>query len=92
MINQFVERDLIADFKIDVERGINPHFLMTSGALGAYGEGWSPLFVFETTTKQVAVYKLASLSLGGKGASRLDLMEVKSFAALPALPGGPRAN
>ena len=30
--------------------GPRPHFLMTTGALGQYSEGWAPLFVFETTT------------------------------------------
>jgi hypothetical protein len=92
MITQFVERDLITDFKIDVDRGVNPHFLMTNGSLGAYGEGWSPLFVFETTTKQVAVYKLSNLSLGARGSSsKIDLFEIKSYAAIPPLPGA-RAN
>ena len=83
LIESFVERDLVADFKID---GGNPHFLMTPGSLGAYGEGWAPLFVFETTTKQVAVYKLQIQSIGTKSSSRFELLEVKSYAALPALP------
>jgi hypothetical protein len=88
LIDQFIERDLIADFKIDVDHGVNPHFLMTNGSLGAYGEGSSPLFVFETTTKQVAVYRLTSLSIGGRASSKLDLMEIKTYAALAT----PRAN
>ncbi len=91
MIEQFVERDLIADFKIDVDRGVNPHFLMTNGSLGAFGEGWAPLFVFETTTKQVAIYRLASLAIGVKSSSKLELMELKTYAAMPPLPT-PRAN
>jgi hypothetical protein len=87
MIEGFVERDLTADFKLDDEKGANPHFLMTPGSLGAYGEGWAPLYVFETTTKQVAVYKLQPQAIGSK--SKFELMEVKSFASLPALPPGP---
>jgi len=84
LIEGFVERDLMADFKIDTERGANPHFLMTPGSLGAYGEGWSPLYVFETTTKQVAVYKLQLQAIGSK--SKFELLEIKSFAELPVLP------
>jgi hypothetical protein len=87
LIEGFVERDLRADFKIDTERGVNPHFLMTTGSLGAYGEGWSPLYVFETTTKQVAVYKLQLQAIGVK--SKFELLEIKSFAELPALPPNP---
>ena len=86
LIDQFIERDLITDFKIDLDRGSNPHFLMTSGALGAYGEGWSPLYVFETTTKQVAVYRLTSAAVGSKS-NKIDLLEVRNYAALPPLPG-----
>ncbi len=88
LIEGFVERDLMADFKIDTERGVNPHFLMTPGSLGAYGEGWSPLYVFETTTKQVAVYKLQAQAVGTKS-SKFELLEIKSFAELPSLPTAP---
>jgi hypothetical protein len=87
MVSSFAERDLAADFKLDPDRGARPHFLMTPGSLGAYGEGWSPLFVFETTTKQVAVYKLQAQAVGTKASSKFELMEVKSFAAMPPLPG-----
>jgi hypothetical protein len=87
MIEGFVERDLKADFKLDDERGATPHFLMTPGSLGAYGEGWAPLYVFETSTKRVAVYKLQPQAIGSK--SKFELLEVRSFAGLPALPPGP---
>jgi hypothetical protein len=87
LIDGFIERDLAADFKIDREQGAAPHFLMTPGSLGAYGEGWSPLFVFETTTKQVAAYKIQMQTVGTKSNSRFVLLELKSYAALPALPG-----
>jgi hypothetical protein len=86
IIDSFVERDLTADFKVDLERGVNPHFLMTPGSLGAYGEGWAPLFVFETTTKQVAAYKLLIQSVGLRASSRFELLEIKSYATLPSLP------
>jgi hypothetical protein len=92
LIDQFIERDLIADFKIDTDHGANPHFLMTNGSMGAFGEGGAPLFVFETTTKQVAVYRLQSLTVGTKASSKLDLVELKTYASIPPLPTGPRAN
>ena len=60
--------------------------VMTTGSLGAYGEGWSPLFVFETTTKQVAAYKVQMQAVGTKSTSRFVLLEIRSYAALPALP------
>ena len=88
MIEGFVERDLMADFKVDHDRGANPHFLMTPGSLGAYGEGWAPLYVFETTTKQVAVYKLQPQAVGPQ-VLEFELLEIKSFAKLPALPPDP---
>ncbi len=87
IIDTMIERDLIADFKIDVDRGVNPHFLMTPGSLGAYGEGWAPLFVFETTTKQVAVYKFQLPTVSSKVSSKFELIEIKSFGGPPAPQG-----
>ena len=83
MIDSFIERDLAADFKIDLERGVYPHFLMTPGSLGAYGEGLAPLYVFETTTRQVAVYKLSIQSMGVKASSKFELLEIRSYTSLP---------
>ncbi len=88
VIDEFIPRDLAADFKIDLATAASPHFVMTCGSLGYYGDGWSPLFVFETTTKQVAVYKIQSQSVGIKATAKFELLQVKSFAALPPLPGG----
>ena len=88
IIDNFTDRDLIADFRLDAERGPRPHFLMTPGSLGAYGEGWAPLFVFESTTRQVAVYKL-QVQAGGVKTAKFELIELKSFAELPALPTNP---
>src|SRR4029079_13219241 len=47
-LEPFAERDLVSDFKIDVDNGARPHFLMTTGQCGVFGGGWAPLFVFET--------------------------------------------
>ncbi|WP_435009507.1 hypothetical protein P12x_000761 [Tundrisphaera lichenicola] len=88
LLDNFIERDLVADFKIDADSRTTPHFLMTTGSLGAYADGSSPLFVFETTTKQVAAYKIQLQAIGTKASSRFVLMELKSFASLPTLPDG----
>ena len=89
VLDGFVERDLIVDFKIDPDK-VTPHFLMTVGALGAMGSGWAPLFVFETTTKQVAVYRVETQKVGSKSRPRFEQIELKSFAA--SMPVVPRAN
>ena len=54
---------------------------MTTGSLGTYSEGWAPLFVFETTTSQVAVYKVEQQMVGAKTTPKFELMELH---ALPA--------
>jgi hypothetical protein len=58
------ERDLVADFKIDLENGPKPRFLMTTGSLGSYSDGWAPLYVFESTTNRLAIYRVQQLSVG----------------------------
>jgi hypothetical protein len=79
-INAFAERDLVADFKLDLDNGPRPHFLMTTGALGIYGAGWSPLYVFETTSNQLAVYRIHQQSVGTSSSARFELMEMRSLA------------
>ena len=81
MLHGFSERDLAADFKLDRYPGQTPRFLMTTGSLGQYSSGWAPLYVFETMTKQVAVYRMdASVTAGTAAQSRLDLVELQSYA------------
>ncbi len=53
LIEPFSERDLVADFKLDLDAGPRPRFLMTTGSIGPDNAGWAPLYVFETTTSQV---------------------------------------
>jgi hypothetical protein len=83
LIEGFAERDLVTDFHLDAESGARPHFLMTTGSManggGGYVEGWAPLFVFESTTRQVAVYKIQPQSLGTASVPRLDLVELRPF-------------
>ncbi|WP_422930395.1 hypothetical protein [Singulisphaera sp. PoT] len=76
IIDNFAERDLAADFKIDLANGQVPKFMMTTGELGAYSEGWAPLFVFETTTNQVAAYKVQQQMVGLASKHRFDLIQV----------------
>ena len=90
LLDGFSERDLVADFKLG-ETSAQPHFVMTAGALGAKGIGWAPLYVFETTSRQVAVYRVEQMAIGTKSKPKFELLEVQSFAAtdpLPDLPGG----
>ncbi|MBV8318509.1 MAG: hypothetical protein JOZ53_26515 [Planctomycetaceae bacterium] len=86
MIDRFAERDLVADFKLDLDNGLRPHFLMTTGALGSYSEGCSPLFVFESTTNQVAVYKLTQQQVGMSARPKFELVEIHPIGGPPAPP------
>jgi hypothetical protein len=70
-------RDVIEDFKI--APGIVPHFLMNCASLGAIGGGSSALFVIETTTKQVAVYRAYSKTTGLNAKPEFELVQVKSY-------------
>jgi len=81
LIDAFEERDLVADFKLDLDTGPRPHFLMTTGSLGAYTEGWAPLYVFETTTNRLGIYRLQTQQTAGKPSQpRFELVELRSFA------------
>lgn len=74
VLNDFAERDLVKDFELPA--GSRPHFLMTVGALGgATGEGWSPLYVFETESGQVAVYRVEATFSGGSTRPVFRLLE-----------------
>ena len=76
----FAERDLVADFKVDLDNGLRPHFLMTTGALGSYSAGWAPLYVFETTTSQLVIYRILQQTVGTTASTRLELVEKRSLA------------
>ncbi len=80
LIDAFEERNLVADFKLDLDTGPSPRFLMTTGSLGAYTEGWAPLYVFETTTNQVGIYRLQTQQSVGKSVkSRFELVDLRSL-------------
>ncbi len=89
-LDGFCERDLVADFELDVDSGPKPHFLMTTGQLGTMGAGWAPLFVIETTTNKAAVYRIQQ-AFGIRNQVRLDLIQIGSTeaeAAATATPAG----
>jgi hypothetical protein len=86
LLDSFAERDLVADFKLD-PGSPTPHFLMQTGTMGALNGAWAPLLVFETTTKQVAAYRLTELTIGNKSKAQFDLLEVRSLPQpLAAVP------
>jgi hypothetical protein len=76
-LEAFAERDLVADFALDLDNGPRPRFLMTTGQLGTLGAGWAPLFVIETATGKAAVYKVQHLP-GVRNQVRIDLLEIRS--------------
>jgi hypothetical protein len=82
IIDAFAERDLAADFKLDLDAGKDrPHFLMTTGALGRSTAGWAPLYVVETTSNQVGVYKLHLQGSSGKSSRpRFERLQLISYA------------
>ncbi|QEH37780.1 hypothetical protein OJF2_63710 [Aquisphaera giovannonii] len=75
----FAERDLVSDFKLDLDTGPKPHFLMTTGSLGTYTSGWAPLYVFETSTGQVALYRVKEQTTGTTVSTQLELLETRSL-------------
>lgn len=80
-LGTLAERDLAPDFKLDLDNGPRPRFLMTTGSLGAYSGGWAPLYVIETTTNQVGVYRIVQQTVGTRSATRFELLEMRSLAA-----------
>ena len=53
---------------------------MTTGSLGSYSAGWAPLYVIESTSNQVAVYRIQQQTVGTTASTRLELLELKSLA------------
>ncbi|MDX2035073.1 MAG: hypothetical protein SFX72_00380 [Isosphaeraceae bacterium] len=77
LIEGFAERDLIADFRLSTSD--RPHFQMTTGSLGAQAQGMSVLYVFETTTKQVGVYRLTPQASSASTLPRFDLVQLRAY-------------
>ncbi len=83
VLGDFAERDLIADFALP--RNLVPHFVMTTGGLGARGETWSPIYVVEQSTKQIAVYRVVEQRTATSSKPRFELLERRPIgqSALP---------
>ncbi len=84
--DSFAERDLVADFKLDNTPGPPPRFLMTTGSISTgsnnrYGDGWAALYVVETTTRQMAAYKIEQSQIGARSKLKFELLEVSPFSA-----------
>jgi hypothetical protein len=85
LIDAFEERDLVADFKLDLDTGPRPHFLMTTGSLGSYSAGWAPLYVFETSTSQLGIYRMQlQQGVAISAVPRFELVEIRSYAKAKA--------
>ena len=81
LLEPFSERDLVADFKLDLDTGPRPRFLMTTGSIGPDNAGWAPLYVFETNTSQLGVYRmLMQTTIGIAARPRFELVELRSYA------------
>lgn len=90
-LGSFASRDLVADFKLDLDSGQRPHFLMTASSLGPLSDGWAPLFVFETTTNQVALYRVQQQMVGTVSKPRFELVELRPIGDDLVPPVAPRS-
>ena len=86
LIDAFAERDLVADFKLDNTPGPQPHFLMTTGSISTgsnnrYGDGWAALYVVETTTRQIAAYKVDQTQVGARSKLKFEILDVRPLGA-----------
>lgn len=73
-LSNWADRDLLADFHLSPTA--NAHFVATVGSTGGLSEGWSPLYVLEMSTGQVAVYH-AVQDLRSMGA-KIELVEIRT--------------
>ena len=90
LIDGFAERDLAADFRLEQEGGQRPRFLMTTGALGRYSAGWAPLYVFETTSGQVGIYRVQiGQGYGANAPAQFELVEMRRYTKTAGAPPRP---
>ena len=85
MVGEVASRDVAADFKLNP--GSTPHFLVNTASLGANGMGMSALFIVETTTKQLGIYRAYPRATVQGAKPAIELLQVKPYdETLPALP------
>ena len=81
VLSEFAERDLVADFRLPP--GSDPHFVMTTGTLGALGgESWAPLYVIESSTGQLAIYRVEPRAVAGSSQPTFRLLELRKVPGL----------
>jgi hypothetical protein len=90
VLSDFEVRDLVRDFEL--RPGTSPHFLITTGTLGAMSEGWAPVYVFETTTGQYAVYRVMPQATATSTKPRILLLEKRSNRLLADHVSAPRGG
>jgi hypothetical protein len=84
MIDKFMERDLVVDFELERLQVKDPRFVMTTGSLGAYNGGWAPVYVFETISKQLVVYRMqVAQSMGTVKSAQFELMQKTIYGKMP---------
>ena len=86
VLGDFAERDLIADF--GVPRNLEPHFAMTTGSIGEHGDTWAPVYVVETVTKQIAVYRVVEQRTVTSSRPKFELLERRPFGRSQLPPAG----
>jgi hypothetical protein len=73
LLSDFAERDLVEDF------GLVPnspaHFLMTTGTMGITNEGWAPLYVFETMSGRLCIYRVKPQFTARSSKPAFELLE-----------------
>jgi hypothetical protein len=85
MMSDIAARDIAADFKL--KPGVTPHFLLNTVSLGALAMGTSGLFIIETTTKQVAIYRSSSATTVRGTMPDVQMLQIRGYhEPLPALP------
>ena len=91
MIGDVAGRSLVNDFKLPA--GTTPKFMINTASLGAPGMGMAALFIQETTTKKLAVYRVSPQSTVNGTKPTIELLQIKTYdEPLPALPTPPSAN
>jgi hypothetical protein len=86
ILSEFAERDLVKDF--DIPPGSEPHYLVAAGTMGILSEGWAPLYVFETTTGQLGIYRVMSQATARSAKPSFLLLEKKSDRRLAEYRAG----
>ena len=93
IIESFVERDLAADFKLDLDAGPHPALSHDNRIAWPIHGGWAPLYVIETTSNQIGVYRLHLQETTGKSADpKFELVQIRSYAKAAITAASSRAE